>query len=227
MTIDPDQIRATDAHFCFAARPRRRRERTASGRTRRHARRLSARTLLGRPESAGEGLSVARRARVDADGPAGPGAITSTGRGADRRRQGAHRRAAGGRWPPPCPTPPRPWRPTVNGAWYRAERNKLVGCAGGVRDRGGAGAVWTRAHRPVGSSKYCWTVVPTVADVGYGQLAWSLRNPGGGLSDHCTWPHRRRSAVASTQYDLSFILLGYRAARRYWMRFARRRSFHW
>ena len=40
-------------------------------------------------------------------------------------------------------------------------------------------AAWTRAPRPAGSPRSCWTVAPrevVAADVGYGQLAWSLRS---------------------------------------------------
>ena len=58
-----------------------------------------------------------------------------------------------------------------------------------------AAAAWTPARRPVGSPKCCWIAAPEVVavDVGYGQLAWSLRSRSAGARRRA---HQRRDADA-------------------------------
>ena len=82
----------------------------------------------------------------------------------DRRRR---RRAAS---PSPAPT---------SAAGCRAARTSSSARSTRSASRSTAAAAWMRARRPAVSPRCCWTAAPrevVAADVGYGQLAWSLRS---------------------------------------------------
>lgn len=116
-------------------------------------------------------------------------------------------------------------------AWVSRGAHKLVGALEAF-----AIAVAGRRCLDAGASTGGFTEVlldrgaahVVAADVGYGQLAWSLRNDPRVVvleRDQRTWPHTggdRRSRRPGSGRPVVH-LVGYRVARAGWMRFARRR----